>query len=123
MARFRLSRRAQADLADILAQSEERWGSEAKSRYEAVVAAAISKIAADPISVTTRDRGELSKGLRSFHIRHARGHSGTDAKVRHPVHVLFYRVVAPDIIEIVRVLHERMEPSRHIGPKTADWAR
>jgi len=31
------------------------------------------------------------------------------------VHVLYYRTAAPGLIEIVRVLHERMEPSRHIG--------
>jgi hypothetical protein len=35
--------------------------------------------------------------------------------VRRPVHVLFYRVVRPGLVEIVRVLHERMEPSRHCG--------
>jgi toxin ParE1/3/4 len=38
-----------------------------------------------------------------------------EARVRGPVHVLYYRVVRPDLVEIVRVLHERMEPSRHIG--------
>ena len=31
-----------------------------------------------------------------------------------PVHVLFYRVLKSGLVEIVRVLHERMEPSRHI---------
>ena len=38
-----------------------------------------------------------------------------ETKVRGPVHVLYYRVVRPDLVEIVRVLHERMEPGRHIG--------
>jgi plasmid stabilization system protein ParE len=28
--------------------------------------------------------------------------------------VLYYRVLVPGLIEIVRVLHERMEPSRHV---------
>jgi hypothetical protein len=31
-----------------------------------------------------------------------------------PVHVLYYRVAQKGVIEIVRVLHERMEPSRHL---------
>jgi toxin ParE1/3/4 len=31
------------------------------------------------------------------------------------VHVVFYRVAHPDLIEVIRVLHERMEPSRHLG--------
>jgi len=29
--------------------------------------------------------------------------------------VIFYRALSPGFIEIVRVLHERMEPGRHIG--------
>jgi plasmid stabilization system protein ParE len=28
------------------------------------------------------------------------------------VHVLYFRVIQPDLVEIVRVLHERMEPGR-----------
>ncbi len=32
-----------------------------------------------------------------------------------PVHSIFYRVLRPGVIEIVRVLHDRMEPKRHIG--------
>jgi toxin ParE1/3/4 len=40
--------------------------------------------------------------------------TATAAKVRRPVHVLYYRVAQGGAIEIVRVLHERMEPSRHL---------
>jgi toxin ParE1/3/4 len=55
----------------------------------------------------------LFRGVRSFHLRNARA-DDTAAKVRKPVHVLFYRVLESDLVEIVRALHERMEPSRHI---------
>jgi len=48
MARFRLSRPAQADLAGILATSAERWGLEGRRRYAAILAAAMRKVAADP---------------------------------------------------------------------------
>ena len=105
---------ARADLAQILAASAERWGLEGRRRYAAVVAAAMRKVAAEPDGAAARDRTELSRGIRSFHLRHARvGHS--EARVRRPVHVQFYRVVRPGLVEIVRVLHERMEPSRHLG--------
>ncbi len=114
MARFRLSRLAEADLAHILATSEERWGTEARRRYEALISAAMRKVAADPTGPATRVRAALSTAIRSFHVRHARGYN-PQAKVRQPVHVLYYRAVAPDLVEIVRVLHERMEPSRHLG--------
>jgi toxin ParE1/3/4 len=118
MARFRLSLLARADLARILALSAERWGTEGKGRYAAVLAAGMRKIAAEPDGPTTRDRAELSRGMRSFHLRNARA-GDTDVKMRRPVHVLFYRVAGPGLVEIVRVLHERMEPSRHMdaGPE------
>lgn len=111
MARFRLSGPAKADLARILAASVARWGAPSRRRYAALLATAMRRIAADPTEPTTADRRELHPRLRSFHIRHARAGEG----VKNPVHVLYYREAAPGLIEIVRVLHERMEPSRHMG--------
>jgi toxin ParE1/3/4 len=113
MASFRLSLLARADLAQILATSVERWGIETKRRYAAVLAAGMRKVAAEPEAPATRDRVELSRGIRSFHLRNALA-GKAEAQVRRPVHVLYYRVVGPGLVEIVRVLHERMEPSRHI---------
>jgi len=113
MARFRLSSLARSDLAQILAVSAERWGHEGRRRYGALLTAAMRKVAAQPDSAATHDRAELSRGVRSIHLRHARV-GGREARVKQPVHVLFYRVVRPGLVEIVRVLHERMEPSRHL---------
>jgi toxin ParE1/3/4 len=113
MARFLISRPAQADLTQILASSAERWGIEARRRYAALLAAAMRRVAAEPESTTTKDRAELSRGIRSFHLRHVRIDK-PEAKVRRPVHVLYYRVVRLGLVEIVRVLHERIEPSRYI---------
>ena len=115
MASFRLSRLAEVDLTRILATSEERWGLEARRRYEAIMISAMRKVAADPDGPTTQNRAELSSGIRCFHLRHARGHD-QETKVRQPVHVIYYRLLSPDLIEIIRVLHERMEPSRRLGP-------
>lgn len=114
MARFRLSSLARADLAQVLAASAERWGLEGSRRYAVLVAAAMRKVAAQPDGAATRDCAALSRGIRSLHLRHARVGDG-EMRVRQPVHVLFYRVVRPGLVEIVRVLHERMEPSRHLG--------
>jgi toxin ParE1/3/4 len=113
MARFRLSRLAQADLARILATSAERWGIEGRQRYAAMLATAMRKVAVDPEGPTTRARAELATGLRSLHLQYARAEAAK-AKVRRPVHILYYRVITPELIEIVRVLHERMDPGRHL---------
>jgi toxin ParE1/3/4 len=113
MARFRLSRPAQTDVAHILDTSAERWGIEGRRRYAAIRAAAMRKVAVDPAGLATRDCAELLPGIRSFHVRHARS-GEREAKVKRPVHILYYRAIEPGVIEIVRVLHERMEPSRHL---------
>jgi len=103
-------------LADILAFSAERWGVEGRRRYAAALTAAMRKIAAEPDGPLTHDRAELFPGIRSFHLRDARV-SDRAGKVRRPAHVLFYRVAGPGLVEVVRVLHERTEPSRHLGAK------
>jgi len=120
MARFRLARPAQIDLANILATSAERWGTDSCQRYAAVLADAMRQIADEPEGPLTKRRTELRSGIHSFHIRHARRASDA-AKVRRPVHVLYYRVAREGVIEIVRVLHEKMDPSRHLEePPTED---
>jgi toxin ParE1/3/4 len=120
MTRFRLSRAAQADLASILEASRERWGESGRTRYAALIAAAMRKTAAHPEGPTTKARTDLASGVRSFHLRHARRGSGVGA----PVHVLYYRAMDTGSIEILRVLHERMDPHLHLeGPKRAIRAR
>jgi toxin ParE1/3/4 len=113
MARFRLARPAQIDLANILATSAERWGTDGRQRYSAVLADAMRQVADEPEGPLTKKRSDLRSGIRSFHIRYARRSADT-AKVKRPVHVLYYRVAQGGVIEIVRVLHERMDPSRHL---------
>ena len=113
MARFRLSGLAQIDVAHILATSTEQWGTDARRRYAFTLASAMQKVAADPLGPTTRDRTDLLPGVRSFHIRHARS-TQPGERVMRPVHVLYYRVIGPELVEIVRVLHDHMDPARHL---------
>lgn len=57
--------------------------------------------------------------MRSFHVRQVR-QADPGARVRRPVHVLYFQLIRPGLVEIVRVLHERMDPSRHLGSATED---
>lgn len=111
--RYRISDPAKADIARVLRTSEAQHGREARIRYRGLVTAALRRIAADPHGPATSDRSEASTGLRSIHIRHCREDS-RERPVRDPVHVVFYRPCEPGVVEIVRVLHERMEPRRHV---------
>ncbi|MEQ1888248.1 MAG: type II toxin-antitoxin system RelE/ParE family toxin [Alphaproteobacteria bacterium] len=114
MARFYLSGPAQADLQNILSLSIERRGVEGRRRYAALIAAALREVASNSSGPMTRDRGDIFTGIRSFHIRHARGDVPGE-KVARPAHIIYYRATQPGVVEIIRVLHERMEPALHIG--------
>jgi toxin ParE1/3/4 len=114
MARYRLTKSARGDIGSISRTSEERHGRDARAGYSALLLAAMRRVAEDPEGRSTADRSELRPGMRSFHIRHGRDESH-EAPVANPVHVIFYRVVQPGMVEIVRVLHDRMEPRRHIS--------
>jgi toxin ParE1/3/4 len=114
MASLRLSEAAKVDIATILKTSAERHGVDARSRYRGLLAAALRRIARAPTGLSTVARGELQEGVRSFHIRHSRLES-SEAPVAAPVHVIFYRTAPTGEVEVIRVLHERMEPSRRVG--------
>ena len=114
LSRYRLSDPAKADIAAILRASQTQYGSEARIRYRALLTTALRRIADDPQGPSTVDRSDLFAELRSLHIRHCRNQS-REAPVGEPAHVIFYRAVRPGPVEVVRVLHERMEPSQHVG--------
>jgi toxin ParE1/3/4 len=114
VARYRLSEPAKADISAILQRSEDLRGKEARTRYRACLSAALRRVAADPEGLSTIDQTALFPGVRSFHIRHSRNES-REAPVANPAHVIFFRVTASGVIEIIRVLHDRMQPERHIG--------
>lgn len=114
MGRYRLSPPAKADVASVLRRSETLFGAEARTRYRGLLTAALRQTASDPLGPLSSDRGNLAFGLRSFHIRHCRSQS-RQAPVAEPVHVIFYRMAEPGIVDIVRLLHERMEPSARPG--------
>lgn len=117
VASFRLSRLAEIDLAHILATSTERWGPAGRQRYAELLTAAMRALADDRAGSMTQNRASLARGIRSFHLRHVRVDE-PEERVRRLVHVIYFRAVTPGLIEIVRVLHERMEPSRHLSPRS-----
>ena len=110
MAGFRISRPARADLEISL----ERWDELGQMRYRALLEAALHAIASDPEGPVTRDRGLLGAGLRSLQVRHVRRAHG----VHEPVHIIYYRWTRSSSIEVVRILHERMEPAAQLDAAT-----
>jgi len=96
MSGYVLSPRAQADLDEIWDYSAKHWGENRAERYIRELWQAIGLIVGDP------RRGRSCEEVRAGYYRYAVGS-----------HVLFYRLV-PGGIDIVRVLHQRMDFQRHL---------
>lgn len=116
MADYRLSLQAQSDIESILEWSHATFGRSARRRYQALIAAAVRDIAADPRRVGCQARPVLGEGVYSLHLRLARDRSEAD-RVERPRHFLIYRI-DDKLILIGRVLHDAMDLERHIDPGT-----
>lgn len=49
-----------------------------------------------------------------FHLRHCPKLAFGEGRVQRPRHAIYYRVVESGLIDILRVLHDRMDPRRHV---------
>ncbi|MFT4297213.1 MAG: type II toxin-antitoxin system RelE/ParE family toxin [Micropruina sp.] len=114
MGRYRLSAAAQSDVAGILAWSQEQFGESARKRYQALLSAALRDVAAQPEGIGAIRRPELGDDFVTWHLRLSRNHvPSTVGTVQRPRHLLVYRHVE-SVVEVVRVLHDSMELSRHL---------
>lgn len=84
--------RAKIDLVDIWRYTFETWGEAQADAYIAKMESALARIADHPFIGI--DCGWLMSGVRRFNAGH---------------HLIFYRV-HDDWIELVRVLHQSMDP-------------
>jgi len=96
MAGYTLTPRARRDLDSITAHSVREWGPEQATRYARDLRSAIEMVAANPLRGRSRDE------LRNGYFSVPRGS-----------HIIFYRRTS-DGVEVVRILHQRMEPARHL---------
>jgi toxin ParE1/3/4 len=90
---FRLSQRARRDITHILAFTTRRWDEIQADRYEASLYEAFATIRRFPQS--GRVQPALFPGCRTLPVEE---------------HIVYYRE-SPDLIEIVRILHQRQDPT------------
>jgi toxin ParE1/3/4 len=95
--RYLLSPAAQAGLEQIWDYTRDRWGLDQAEQYLRELQRAIERAAANPR--VGRDCDEIRPGYR---------------KLAAGSHTLFYRVTGERAIDVVRVLHQRMDIDRHL---------
>lgn len=96
MISFRLTPAAQRDLSSIWDYTDERWDAGQAEKYVGEIRAATERIAEDPA------RGRSCDDVREGYRRYSIGS-----------HLLFY-VVRADGVDVIRILHQRMDPTRHV---------
>ncbi|MBB5754787.1 type II toxin-antitoxin system RelE/ParE family toxin [Prosthecomicrobium pneumaticum] len=122
MARFVLSAEAQDDIDDVVLYSRELFGEDAGYRYETLLLTALRDIAADPMRPGSHEVTKGGPGTRAYHIRYSRLRV-PGGRIREPRHIIFYRSLTPGLIGISRILHERMDPTRHAPGRFAGHQR
>ena len=95
----------------ILEWTARTFGARQARSYRDTLEAAIRVLEYGPDGPGTKRRDEILPGLRTLHVARA-GRRGR--------HLLMYRVLDPDVIEIVRILHDAMDPARHLPPEAHD---
>ncbi|WP_305046398.1 type II toxin-antitoxin system RelE/ParE family toxin [Geoalkalibacter sp.] len=96
MRRILLSPRAKLDLSEIWDYTLWQWGGEQAEKYVRELWSAMENSATDPARCP--DIGDVRSGYR---------------KTRAGSHVIFFKVT-DDAIEVVRILHQKMDFDRHI---------
>lgn len=89
---------AEDDLVAIWQYSFVTWGADQADRYLDALNEGVSRLSGNPR--LGADCSHIREGYRRLQVRH---------------HLVYYRLQT-DRIEIVRVLHDRMDPDRHLTP-------
>ncbi len=96
MKTYRLTPAAKRDLSSIWDYTQERWDANQAETYVTEIRVAIERIAANP------DRGRTCDEIRQGYRRYSIGS-----------HLIFY-VDRADSVDVIRILHQRMDPMRHL---------
>lgn len=96
MARFELAQRAQADLQAIADYTIERWGVAQTQKYLQALETRMLQLAERPL--LGHQRSDLAEGVLCFPIES---------------HVIYYARAGFGIF-VLRVLHKRQDPHRHL---------
>jgi len=97
MSRVVLSPKAKADLSDLWDYTYSVWSVEQAEKYVRELWAAMQEQTRD--LTKSVDIGDVRKGYK---------------KVRSGSHVIFFKVTRDGVVEVVRILHQKMDFDRHL---------
>ncbi len=105
----RLSDAAKADLRNIINWTADHFGDRVAETYSEIVYDALDALEDGPDVTGVRSNADLPKGILTLHAARL----GKKAR-----HVILFRAEPPRsgrIIQVLRILHDSMDLSRHVG--------
>lgn len=99
MAEFHFTNKAVEDLTNIWNYTVEEWMEEQADEYYRMLIASCQKVANNPI-LFGRKYDVIADGLYGFKVNK---------------HILFYHIMENGDVEIIRILHERMDLRIRLG--------
>jgi toxin ParE1/3/4 len=109
--RLRFTRNAEATIEQALLDSARQHGEAAAGRYAALIRAALVRIADAPDAPGTATTLGMP-GVRAFPLRLVRLRVEAERRVGRPRHILLDRVGVPGDVEVLGIVHDRMEMAR-----------
>jgi len=94
---YQLSKKAELDLINIWEYTFHKWSKKQADRYLGLLFNEMDYISKNP--KTGKDQQEIREGYRYTQMKS---------------HLIFYRETDTKIIEIVRILHQRMDTDSHL---------
>jgi toxin ParE1/3/4 len=107
--KIRLVAASEQDYLGVIKRSAQDFGSVQAEAYAETLEKAINALREDgPDTIGVKEREEIGPNIFTLHVaRHKRKAS----------HFLVFRVLEIRTIEILRILHDRMDLARHIPPR------
>jgi len=100
-----LAQQAEQDFADIVRWTARHFGELQAQRYADTLVLAIEALAGGPDIPGIKTRDEIAPGIRTLHVAR-KGRKGR--------HFVVWRAVAPGVMNVLRILHDRMDLARHV---------
>jgi len=106
----RLSAAAQADYQQILRWTTKNFGSAQARTYAGTLSSALTALHAGPELIGAKLRDDIGRHIRTLHVAR-NGHKGR--------HFVMFRVSTAQgqrVIDVLRLLHDSVDPQRHLPP-------
>jgi toxin ParE1/3/4 len=100
--KIRLAQAAERDFQSILLWTAERFGKAQARRYRDILKAPLVSLSDGPTPPNWKARENIAPGLCSVHV------------AKPGRHIVFYRIEGAGVIGVVRILHDAMDPMRHV---------